>query len=257
VACGVGQEARLVATLADGPRGASFEFVASDDRVRVTAVAGGTATLVCRAAGRATVTVSSAGRSATVAVTATPAPGAVLGLDVEPASLTLVTAATWRLAARVRTRDARVSDAARFASLDTAVATVDSVTGVVRATAPGVTSLVVRSAADPSVRATVPVTVGRATAAVSVLIVEPPFVRLVVGDTARVTARVGLAPGAPPGTSRDVTWGTNDTTVVFVRADGLVQGRRPGAALVTARPVAAPAVLGVTPVTVREPPPDR
>jgi hypothetical protein len=165
----------------------------------------------------------------------------------------LPTAGEWRLAARARLRDTTASAAVRFASLDTAVAVVDSA-GLVRAVAPGTTTVVTHAAADPSVRRPVAVTVTRGSALIASLFAEPSVSILTVGDTVRLRPFVGLAPTAPPNVSRDVVYTVIDTAFVTVTPSGLVRGRKPGTARILIVPVVSPALRFTAFVAVREPP---
>jgi hypothetical protein len=227
--------------------------VASGDFVRVTPEpAGDAAAVACAAVGSGAVTVADARRSVDVPVTVAAAPGAVLGVDVQPAAVTLVTGAEWRLAARALVRDTMVSTGVRFATLDTTVAVVDA-TGLVHAVAPGATTIVARAAADPAVEARVAVTVERGVALVQSLVIEPPVAFLAIGDSVRLKGTVGPAPGAPAGMSREVVFTTVDTAVATVTLSGLVRGRRPGIARIIASPLVAPAFRSLAFVAVREP----
>jgi hypothetical protein len=204
--------------------------------------------------GTSAVAVSDGRRTVRVPVTVAPTPGAVLGVEVEPPAITLVTAATWRLAGRARTRDTSVSPALRFATLDSGVATVDA-TGLVRATGPGTATVVAAAAADPAVRAAVEVTVNRGSELVQSIFIVPFAAVLRVGDTLRFAGVISLAETAPPGTSRAATFTSDDTAVVRVLEGGLVRARRAGTAILEGAPVAAPALRATAAITVREPVP--
>jgi hypothetical protein len=164
-----------------------------------------------------------------------------------------VSAASRHSAARARLRDTTASAAVRFASLDTAVAVVDSA-GLVRAVAPGTTAVVASAAADPSVRGEVAVTVNRGTALIQSIFAEPSVTIITVGDTVRLRAFVGPAPTAPPNTSREAVFTAVDTAIATVSPSGLVRGRKPGTARILIVPAVAPSLRFLAFVAVREPP---
>ena len=258
VVCAVGERVRL-AVVPGVSAARSYEFAESGDVVRLAVGAGaerGTATATCAAAGAGVVLVSDGRSTVSVPVRVAAAPGAVVAVDVEPTALALVTASTWRLAARARTRDTSVSAAVRYASLDTGVVAVDA-EGVVRAVAPGAGTVVVSAAADPSVRAPVAVTVARGSALVQGIFVAPGSLTLVVGETAQLRPTVLLAASAPPGTTRDVVYSTSDTLVAAVSPSGVVRARSAGTAFVRVIAAAAPALRAAAVLRVLEPAPDR
>ncbi len=252
VHCAVGDRVPLAATPAPAG-GARYEFVSFSDVVRLAPEpARGTATLGCAAVGRGEVTVTGGGRSVTVPVTVDVTPGAVLGVEMDMSSIVIVAGSEWRLAGRARVRDTITSVKVRYASLDTTIAVVDS-TGLVRAVAAGSTTIVAYAAADPSVQGSTAVSVSRGSSLVQSIFVEPSVSIIILGDTVRLRGFVGLAPGAPPETPRDVTFTTADTTIATVTPTGLVRGRRPGIARIIATPVVAPALRFTAFVAVREP----
>jgi hypothetical protein len=255
VSCAVGERVQLAATPAP-PGGARYEFVASGEVARVTPEpARGTATVACAAVGTGAVTVAGPGRPGIVVpVTVRAAPGAVLAVDVQPAAITLVIGAEWRLGASARVRDTAVSRAVRYATADTAVAVVDAA-GLVRAVDAGTTTIVARAAADPAVESRTTVTVERGSRHVQSIYAEPTVAFLLVGETLQLRPTVGFVPGIPSTVSREVTFSTRDTAYATVTPTGLVRGRRPGIARILAVPLASPALTFTAVVSVREPVP--
>src|SRR5688500_10834819 len=151
VKCGVGELVRIaVVGAAPGvPYGFAAPGAGDVVRVAVDGAERGAASLRCAAVGTAVVTVSDGRHVVSVPVAVSRTPGAVLGVEVEPRSITLVTGAMWRLVGRALPRDTGVSAALRFASLDSGVAVADE-TGLVRARGAGTTIVLAAAAADPS-----------------------------------------------------------------------------------------------------------
>jgi hypothetical protein len=84
--------------------------------------------------------------------------------------------------------------------------------------------------------------VDRSCAAVGGVQVTPPSASLHLGDTLRVTVRVGTCAGT---SSTDVRWLSSDTTVALVDSlAGLVQARHAGTATIVASAVVDPHIQG-------------
>lgn len=253
VSCAVGERVPLAAVPAPSG-GARYEFVASGEVARVIPEPSrGAATVACAAVGTGAVTVAAAGRPGVVVpVTVRAAPGAVLAVDVQPAAITLVIGAEWRLGASARVRDTIVSRAVRYATADTAVAVVDDA-GLVRAVNAGTTTIVARAAADPAVESRTTVTVERGSRHVQSIYAEPTVALIFVGETLQLRPTVGFVPGIPATVSREVAFSTSDTAHATVTPTGLVRGRRPGMARIVAAPLASPALTFTALISVREP----
>lgn len=254
VACVAGDAVRLDATV-DGGHAAAVAFGVDGDAAWLVAVARdrGTATVACEAAGRAVVTVEGAGRRVLVPVTVQPPPAGTLRATVAPSALALVAGTTAYLDGRVESSRAGVSTDVRYSTRDTAVAVVDSIFGLVRATGAGTTTLVAAARADRRVTAEATVVVTRSSTLVTAIFPAPPALAIDVGDSARVSATIQLAATAPPGTSRAVAFATSDAAVAVVSPDGVVRGVGPGTTTILLSPVAAPLLRARVAVSVRAP----
>ena len=255
VACVAGDRVALAAT-ADG-RSVPATFTVRGDGAWLAGVARdrGSATLVCEAEGSGSVLVESAGGSAVVDVRVDPPPAGTLRLTLAPAALSLVNGNAAPLSAVITSARPGVSTAPRFYSTDPSIATVDSIFGLVTAAGPGTVQVVAAARADRGVRETATVSVTRGSAFAVGLAVAPSGLRLVLGDSGRVLATVQLATTAPSGTSRAVSWATDDPRVAVVSPNGVVRAVGQGTTFILAAAVAAPKLAAGVPVTVTVPPP--
>ncbi len=255
IACVAGDQVTLTATVTGGPATTAFTalggavWIASADRTR------GVAAVACEAAGSGRVSVDAGGTQLVVPASVQPPPAGTLHVSVSPSTLSLVSGTTAALTAQVTSTRPGVTTDARFTTPDTSVAFVDSLFGIVRAVAPGTTTVSVQARGDRTVRVAVPVTVTRSSALVTSITAGPSSVLLVVGDSVRIGTAVQLATTAPAGTSRAVTYESSDPAVATVSAAGVVRGTGQGIAIVTAAPVAAPLLRARIFVTVRVPAP--
>ncbi|AHG89123.1 Ig domain protein group 2 domain protein [Gemmatirosa kalamazoonensis] len=255
VTCVAGDRVELRATEAGRPTAATFTvegdpaWLASVRRDR------GAATLVCEAAGRGGIAVERGTTRVVVPVVVDPPPDGTLRVTLAPETLTLVNGTSAPVHALVSSARTGVSTDARFTTSDTAVATVDSLLGLVTATGPGTTTIVAAARADRRVRATARVTVTRASALAVALTTSPGSVAVLIGDSARVSATVQLADTAPPGTSRAVRYSSENTAVAEVSPSGVVRGIAAGGTTIVATAVVAPGLKSRIPVTVFVPAP--
>jgi uncharacterized protein YjdB len=105
------------------------------------------------------------------------------------------------------------------------------------------------------VRAGATVSVVRGSTLANGITMVPVGMRLLVGDSARVTTTVLLTSTAPAGTSRAVTYESADPAIAVVSPDGVVRGVGPGSTVVIASAVAAPRLQAQVVVTVLVPAP--
>ncbi|WP_428275267.1 Ig-like domain-containing protein [Candidatus Palauibacter sp.] len=236
----VGDTLRLSATAEDA-NGRAVEaagFVwASDDPSVVAVDTSGLVTAV--GAGEVDVVVTASGvtgRARLLVVGVTPAT-----VEVIPDSLHFTALGdTTRLTAQVRDRNGDFIEGAAvsWSSEDPAVATTDA-SGLVTATGVGQTT--VTAATDPAA-GTATVTVAPSARTV---IVTPPEVTLLVGDTVRLDARATDANGAPIAGAA-INWATSDASVATVDPTGLVRALATGTISVTATSGSAWGIAAVT-----------
>jgi hypothetical protein len=255
VACTAGDAVALEATV--GGRRAPASFTVAGDGAWLTDVRRdqGTASVACEAEGRGDVFVEAAGRRATVPVVVAPAPAAGVRVSVAPASIALVSGTTAWIDGRAVVARPGASDGVRYRSLDTTVAAVDSVFGLVRATGPGATSVLAEARANRAVRAAASVAVVRTGTLVVAIFPNVSALTLGLGDSARVTAGLQLAPGAPPATSRALVFTTTDPSVAVVSPTGWVRAVGQGVGSVLIAPAVAPLLRTRVVVTVSVPAP--
>jgi len=204
----------------------------------VTAAANGTATITAtagRASSTATVTVAQA----------------VAMVAVAPATDTLLTGDTVRLAAAATDANGHAVAAAEFSwlSSDTLVAVVDDV-GLVTGIGAGEAEITA-TAADGEASAGAVVTVMQFVDSVDV---SPPAATVTAGDTLRLVAEA-LDANAHRIEGAEFDWSSSDSSVATVDGSGLLRGVAEGVASVTATAGSARGTAEVTVVPRRKPGP--
>lgn len=205
--------------------------VGSGNSATVTAVAGGTTTVIATVgtiSGNATVTVTPLVR----AITASPT--AVLSVGGSTRITPTITA------------DAGASQSVQWTTSAATIATVDA-TGNITGVAPGNATITVASTVAPAVLATIAVTVNFPV--VTSVTVTPASPVLLPAATRQMTATV--AAGA--GVSTAVTWTSSAPAVATVSATGVVTALTLGTTTIRATSVANTTVSGTTVVTVASP----
>ena len=224
----VGQTTTLTATIRDTSGVAVTNRVvtwSSSNTLLATVSASGVVTAV--APGTATITATSEGKSGSTSVTVIPVP--VNSVSVTPATRTVVIGATTALTATVRDASGNtlLDRIVTWSSSDASIATV-SAAGVVTAVAKGSATITASSEGKigTSVMTIVPVPVASVT-------VQPPTVRLVVGQDTSLSTTVKDANGTVV-TDRVVTWISSNTSVATVTSSGRVTAVGAGSAFITA-----------------------
>ena len=138
-----------------------------------------------------------------------------------------------------------------YRTLDAAIASVDSM-GLVRGLRIGVTVVLVSLRADPTVTVPVQITVLLPAGDRSSVVVDPPSLAMMAGDTARVRGTASLRSDTPPA-ARSVTFGGGDPRIAAVDTTGLVRAVSVGRTSIVARSTADSAIWVAVPVTVRAP----
>jgi len=254
VACAAGERVRVAV---GGGGGAPLDFALANDRVALADVdrVRGTASVVCAAMGTSVIAVSAAGATLAVPVTVRAAAPGAIALSLAPGALAMTNGTTSWVTASVTSSLPDASTDARYASSDTTIVAVDSITGQVRATGRGQATVVARARADTTVHRDATVTVTPGSVIVASLAVSTPPLSLIVGDSARVVATVFLNGTAPPTTSRALTFMPIDSQIVRVSPTGAVRALRAGNTAIYVAPVAAPLIRAVVTVFVFEPVP--
>lgn len=241
----VGQTTQLSAAVTD-----VNGQVVRDRDVRWTSSNEGVATVsssglaIGLAVGSATITASVDGRSASVGVTVSPIPvGAVV---VSPSPAQLIVGQSVALSVQITDASGRIVDRAKaFASDAPGIATVDQ-QGLVRAVAPGTTT--VRVSSEGQVGTTTIVVTRVPVASVTI---SPATANVMVGRTVTLAASVRDASGSALG-DRPVSWRSGNEAVATVSQSGVVSGVRAGSAVIfaTADGQSDQATVSVTPVPV-------
>ena len=117
-----------------------------------------------------------------------------------------------------------------WSSSASTIASVGTATGQVTALKAGEADIIAKSQEKPDITAVCHVTVIQGTAPVSGVVLEPNTLRLVVGGTAEVFAKVLPVDAANKG----VTWTTSSSTVASVSSTGLVTAKDCGTCTITA-----------------------
>jgi uncharacterized protein YjdB len=181
-------------------------------------------------------------------------------VTVAPSTVTLQMGQTATLSAAV---SGAANQNVTWRSGNTAVANV-SAAGVVTPVAPGTTGIIAISQADTTARAVASVTVNPAPVVPVTLTLVPEQAQVQVDRTVQL---VGIV-GGPANVSQVVNYTSSDAAVATVTATGgLVTGRSPGTAIITARagadanvvrtsaitvtagPAATPVTISITPTT--------
>jgi uncharacterized protein YjdB len=250
VNCSTGQTVAIGASLSPTVTGATFAYQGSGNGITVTGT-GSTATILCSTAGAYSVTVTANGQTVTVPVNVAQGSGPVTGIIIAPTAATVAVGGTTTLSATLL--GTGTLPAARFRSAQPAIATVDSVSGVVRGVSPGVATIIASPAGNTTLSAAATVTVLGAGAIVQSISVTPNPVVLQTGQTQQLGAQVQLQPNAPANTARTVTYQSQNPAVATVSATGLVTGVANGTTSIIVRSTADTSFQQIVPVTVRDP----
>lgn len=252
VSCAVGQEVAIGASLNPSVTGATFTYTASGTGVTVTGT-GATATVKCNTVGASSITVVSGNQTVTVPVTVTAGQSPVSGIIITPTTAAVGVGGTVTLNATVL--GTGTLPAARYRSAQPAIATVDSVSGVVRGVTAGVATILASPAGNPGLTAAATVTVLGSGQIVQSITVSPDNVTLQTGQTQQVSPNVTLSQNAPAGTPRTVTYTSSNTAVATVSSAGLITAVGNGSTSIIVRSTADTAIFVAVPVTVRAPAP--
>jgi uncharacterized protein YjdB len=253
VTCTVGETRAIGASLNPTQANAPFTYASSGAGVTVAGT-GATATLTCAQAGSYTVTVTSGTLSQVVTVQVSPAPSNVQAILVNPQNSAVTVGGTVQLTSTIVVSTG-TAPAARYRSAQPNIATVDSVSGLVRGVAVGTANILVSPVGQPGLTGTATVTVLGAGQIVQSIVPSPSNVALQTGQTQQLSAQVTLQPGAPAGASRNVTYTSDNPAVATVSSTGLVTGVANGSTAIAIRAVADTSVVVRVPVTVRAPVP--
>jgi len=161
----------------------------------------------------------------TVTVTAILQP--VTGISVSPAQATISVGGTVSLSAAVSPSNAS-NKSVTWSSNSASVATVSS-TGVVTGNAPGTATITAKAADGSGKSATSTVTVKPIL--VSSVSITATSTSVTVGGTMTLTASVLPSNAA----NKSVTWSSSNTSVATVSSTGMVTGKAPGTATITAK----------------------
>jgi len=246
----VGGSQQLIAVLRDTLgnvlTGRTVDWSSSDSAVAMASGAGlVTAPLYTGGSTRtATVIASSEGRSASAAITVLPAP--VDSVFVTPSLQTLGRQATRQMTAILidATGNALSGRTVAWRSSDTTVATV-SASGVVTGISfQGTGSPATISAVSEGIAGSAIITVSKpvATVEVSQSVVLAPNATIEITAVTRDSLGNALI-------GREITWATSDTAIATVSSAGVITGRSPGLATITA---ASEGQYATVAVTVRE-----
>jgi len=233
----VGARQQLQATLRDDDenelRGRSVEWRSSDSTVASVSRTTGLVTARRASPTPVTITATSEGKTGSAVVTVVPAP--VTSVEVTPSTASVVAGQQAQL--NVTVRDANgatlTGPIPRWTSDSPDVALVSSA-GLVVGQAPGTASIVasVDGKADTAVVTVTPAAPPPPTP-VAEVVVTPATASVVVGATTQLRAQPQDGAGNGLG-GRSITWTSSDQTVATVSNTGLVTGKAPGNATITA-----------------------
>ena len=199
------------------------------------------------AAGSATITATSEGKSGTASVTVTAVPAPVASVSVSPATPSVIVGQTVQLTATAYDANNNVltGRAVTWSSSNTGIATVSS-SGVVTGVAAGSATITATSegkSGTASVTVTPP--------PVASVTVAPTTASVIVGQTVQLTATTRDANNNVL-TGRTVTWASSNTGIATVSSSGVVTGVAAGSATITATSEgkSGTASVTVTPVPV-------
>jgi hypothetical protein len=252
VDCQVGQTRAIGATLNPSQTGAQFTYTASGAGISV-AGNGATATITCSTVGSYSVTVAAGGQTFTLPVNVAAGNSGVTGVIITPSAASVTVGGQTTLSATIV--GTGTLPAVRFRSAQPAIATVDSISGVVRGVAVGNAIILASPAGNPGLTAQASITVVGAGQIVQSISANPSEVTLQTGQTQQLTANVTLQPNAPAGSSRAVTYTSSNTAVATVSSTGLVTAVGNGSTSIIIRSAADTTFQVPVPVTVRSPVP--
>jgi uncharacterized repeat protein (TIGR02543 family) len=201
----------------------------SSSNTAVATVNGSTGLVTGVAAGSVTITATSEGKSGTATVTVGQVP--VATVTVSPTSASILVGGTQQFTATTRDAGGNVltGRAVTWSSSNTAVATVNTSTGLVTGVAAGSATI---TATSEGKSGTATVTVGQVP--VATVTVSPTSASILVGATQQFTATTKDA-GGNVLTGRAVTWSSSNTGVATVNSStGLVTGVAAGSVTITA-----------------------
>src|SRR5688572_18632566 len=156
VSCVVGQDVAIGASLNPSVAGATFTYTASGTGITVTGN-GATATIRCNTAGASSVTIVSGNQTFTLPVTVTAGASPVQGVIITPSAASVTVGGQTTLSATVL--GTGTLPAARFRSAQPAIATVDSISGVVRGVSVGTATIIASPVGNPGLTAQATITV--------------------------------------------------------------------------------------------------
>ena len=167
---------------------------------------------------------------------------AVASVVVVPNRINVGVGASTPLAVELRDASGALLEGRKvaWATTDATVATISNA-GVLTGVRPGPVQV---AATAEGKSAVVDVTVNPKAVA-SVRLTPPGDVRLLVGETTRMTAEPLDADGGPL-TDRTIAWSSNSATIATVSATGLITAVAPGGAVITAASEGKTAVVAVT-----------
>ena len=221
-----GEDATLVATVKPDDasnKGVTWDsdnpsVATVDENGKVTAVKAGTAVI--------TVTTKDGGKTATCKVTVKAKTVAVTGVSLDKTTLTLTAGESATLKATV-TPSTASNKQVTWSSDKTSIATVDA-NGKVTAVAAG-TAVITVTTKDGGKTAKCTVTVKAATVAVTGVSLDKTSLNLMIGESAILNATV--APSTA--TNKEVTWSSDKTSIATVDANGKVEAKAAGSAVIT------------------------
>jgi uncharacterized protein YjdB len=256
VSCAPGQQVTVGVTVAGGSGGsaAAVQFTPVSTSLITNGITTDSASLArytftCGSvpgASAITFTITSGGQTAfgTIPVSIT-AGGSPLAIAITPASIVVGvggTAGPLLAAVTLPPGVPNSSTAVRWHSAAPDIASVDSLTGVVRGVAAGQTLVTAVAVADGNLKSSVPVSVGGPS--FGSLTLGATALNLMVGQSQPIVATVVLSPNAPAGTPTGVTCTSADSTIVTISGGGTtpcaVVAVGGGLTAVTVRAVADP-----------------
>jgi hypothetical protein len=250
ISCNTGQTIAIGASLNPAQSGATFQYTGAATPANAFTVtgSGATATLVCTNAGTGSITITAGGQTVTVPVTVQQAQGQ-FSVIIAPSNASVAVGGTVTVSGTIL--GTGTLPAVRYRSAQPAIATVDSISGVVRGVAPGVATIIASPAGQPGTAAAATVTVLGSGGLVSSIVANPSSVALQTGQTQQISATVNLQANAPTNTARTVTYQSQNTAIATVSTTGLVTGVANGSTSIIVRSTADTAVFVAVPVTVR------
>jgi len=201
----------------------------------ITAVAIGTVTITATSNGDPTI-------SGTATLTVTSVIPTAIALSLSPASISVGSTST---STPTFTPSNTTDKTVGYISSNTAIATVDAVTGVITAVATGTATITATSKTTSTVKGTAIITVTGIEPTIIAVTLNPTSIA--IGSTS--TATLAFTPTTV--TDKNVTWLSSDLSVATVDANGLVTAVSAGTAIITATGKTATTVKGTATITVQ------